>query len=247
MPGLEPRLYPEGHAIRNNTYRSDKPVTKQQRSHKPSKENNNLARAKLSAVVYGYKSWVRKRGALGYGLRRQTGKKIIERTAHMRCPTILQIGQLPGRRARKRLFTEVVALCRFLLDVMAPKEKCVPIAAPTWHEVILIAAMVVVAGRFANGQIAQNSCLKAAIAGITWQHPERQRKRKGKSERTQREDKRTKENGDKKRNANRRGVGPSLPMCTWQSQQTSTCFFHFIAFVLQHMRVPICRACSLWA
>ena len=60
VPGLEPRLYPEGHAIRNNTYRSDKPVTKQQRSHKPSKENNNLARAKLSAVVYGYKSWVRK-------------------------------------------------------------------------------------------------------------------------------------------------------------------------------------------
>ena len=61
-----------------------------------------------------------------HGLRRQTGKKIIERTAHMRCPTILQIGQLPGRRARKRLFTEVVALCRLLLDVMAPKENCAP-------------------------------------------------------------------------------------------------------------------------
>ena len=180
-----------------------------------------------------------------HGLRRQTGKKIIERTAHMRCPTILQIGQLPGRRARKRLFTEVVALCRLLLDVIAPKENCAPIAAPTWHEVILIAAMVAVAGRFANGQIAQNSCLKAAIAGITWQQLERHRKRKGKSERTQREDMWTKENRGKKRNTNGRCLGPSLPMCTWQSQHT--CFFHFIAFVPQHMRVPVCSACSLWA
>ena len=48
--GFKPRLSTEGHAIHNKqTHRLEKPVTKQQRSHKLSKENNSSARAKLSA------------------------------------------------------------------------------------------------------------------------------------------------------------------------------------------------------
>ena len=51
VPGLDPELYREGPVIRSKTHWLGKLVTRQQRSHKASKEHNTSARTRLSSTT----------------------------------------------------------------------------------------------------------------------------------------------------------------------------------------------------